>query len=133
LTPPLYDSKQQEEKAYYEGVMHSYASWLIAQQAEGWHVIDVHFAMQRAIDAKRESDPQFTFQPDGVHPNVAGHQIMAAAIILSFAPDFDIVEFGSLTFRTQYAKTHNQLKTNQQLLLEATRHRRPGIPGYSPE
>jgi pimeloyl-ACP methyl ester carboxylesterase len=130
LTPPTYDSKRQEEKAYYEGVMHSYANWLIAQQEKGWRVIDVHYAMQRALDTKRESDPDFTFQPDAVHPNDAGHRAMAAAIISSFDPNFDIAQFDAPTYRSQYAKTHSALKANHRNLLESTRHRRPGVPGY---
>lgn len=130
VTPPVFDAKQRPEQAYYEGVMHSYASWLIAQQEQGWHVIDVHFAMQRALDARRESDPHFTWQPDAVHPNSAGHQVMAAALIRSFAPDFDSSEFNSPAYRTQYDFTHSELKASQRKLLESTRHRRPGIPGY---
>lgn len=132
-TPPMFDAKQRPEQAFYEGVMHQYASWLIAQQEQGWHVIDVRFAMQTLLDAQRESDPDFTFQPDAVHPNAAGHQVIAAALVRSFAPDFDIAEFDSPAYRAHYAITHSKLKATQRKLFEATRHRRAGIPGYVAE
>ncbi|QDU58924.1 GDSL-type esterase/lipase family protein [Aeoliella mucimassa] len=134
FTPPVYDAHQQAEQLEYEGVMHCYASWLIAQHHEqGWHVIDLHFAMQRQLDANRASDPQFTWQSDSVHPNDAGHRAMAAAVIHGFAPEFDPAELDSPTYRAQFAETHETLKTIQQSKLEATGHRRPNIPGYRPE
>jgi hypothetical protein len=58
---------------------------------------------------------------------------MAAEIVRSFAPDFDVAEFDTPAYRAQYAKTHSQLKANQRKLLETTRHRRPGVPGYTAE
>lgn len=133
VTPPIYDSKPRHEKEYYEGVMHSYASWLMAQQSKGWYVIDVHFAMQSALDEKRDSEPIFTFQPDGVHPNSEGHRVIAAALVRAFDPKFDMAEFDSPPYRRQFAETHRELRANQVRLLESTHHRRPGIPGYSPK
>lgn len=133
VTPPVFDAHKRPQQASYEGVMHAYANWIIAQQKQGWQVIDLHFAMQRALDAHRESEADFTWQGDGVHPNAAGHQVMAAALVRAFDADFDSAEFGSDAFREQYAKTHSELKATQKKLLEATKHRRPGIPGYQVE
>ncbi|MEY4924439.1 MAG: hypothetical protein RL598_958, partial [Verrucomicrobiota bacterium] len=39
-----------------------------------------HQAMRAALTAARVLDPAFTFSPDGVHPNEAGHLLMARTL-----------------------------------------------------
>jgi lysophospholipase L1-like esterase len=80
LTPPVYvDVKGQSPT--YPAVLDRYAEWLIQQRAYGWEVIDVHAAMARALADRRQVDPKFTFAKDGVHPDDAGHWVMARAIL----------------------------------------------------
>lgn len=80
LTPPVYvDVKGQSPT--YPAVLDRYAEWLVQQRSAGWEVIDVHTAMARALAARRQSEPAFTFSRDGVHPDEAGHWVMARAVL----------------------------------------------------
>lgn len=82
ITPPFYDDKRAPKGFSYNEVLDRYSDWLLAQRKEGWQVIDLHTAMARAVAERRASDPNFTFQPDGVHPNDAGHWFVAQQILL---------------------------------------------------
>ncbi len=45
-------------------------SW---RNERGWMVVDLHFPMVAELEAQRKVDPNFTFQPDAVHPNEQGN------------------------------------------------------------
>ena len=64
-----------------------YSEWLVAQREEGWTVIDLHTVMKKELAEKQKEDAEFTFQPDAVHPNPAGHQFIAAELIKWFGGD----------------------------------------------
>ena len=95
LTPPVFDPQPIATKvlparrdhypapfAGYNGVLDIYAKWLSDQSKEaGWVVWDLHGEMNRALAVARASDPTFTFARDGVHPNAAGHLVMAGPIL----------------------------------------------------
>lgn len=87
MTPPFYDDLRSPRKFSYNEVLDRYSDWLVSQRKEGWTVIDLHGPMTKAIHDKRVADPQFTMQPDGVHPNDAGHWFVAQNLIRVMGDD----------------------------------------------
>ena len=88
LTPPMYDEAR-GKKIGYADVLDAYSDWLLSQgKKEKWEVIDVHYPMQRVVDAHRRLDQRlgiesyFTLANDGIHPGEAGHWIMAKSILM---------------------------------------------------
>lgn len=81
MTPPFYDDLRSPKNFSYNAVLDRYSEWLISQRQAGWNVIDLHAPMTKAIQAARANDPKFTMQPDGVHPNEAGHWFVAQTLI----------------------------------------------------
>jgi len=96
LTPPIFDARSVRDKTVpagapafgyghffeaYDAVLAEFAAAEIALQASDLKVIDVHRAMADALAAARTADSSATFSPDGVHPNDAGHLVIARAIL----------------------------------------------------
>ena len=94
LTPPIFDPLPSSvpllpaglaayPRAYqgYNEVLDAYSAWLLEQRAHGWEVLDLHGLMNRTLAERRQSDPKFTFSPDCVHPNAAGHRLMAQPLL----------------------------------------------------
>ncbi|MBP6963354.1 MAG: SGNH/GDSL hydrolase family protein [Armatimonadetes bacterium] len=48
---------------------------------EGVPVIDLFHPLRAALAVGQRTDPSFTLIPDGVHPNEAGHRVMADTIL----------------------------------------------------
>jgi lysophospholipase L1-like esterase len=84
VTPPYYDDKRAPKPFSYNAVLDRYSDWLLGQRKQGWQVIDLHGPMTREVERRRKTDPEFTFQPDGVHPNDAGHWFIAQQLIRFF-------------------------------------------------
>lgn len=82
LTPPFYDDQRAGSSWSYNGVLDQYSRWLVSQRERGWLVLDLHQRMTEEVRRRREADPGFTFQPDGVHPDEAGHWFIASQLIL---------------------------------------------------
>jgi lysophospholipase L1-like esterase len=80
-TPALYVDVKGTSPGY-AAVLDRYSDWLLAQRADGWDVADIHGAMTREFVARRKTDPLFTFARDGVHPDEAGHWVMARALLV---------------------------------------------------
>lgn len=82
ITPPFYDDLRSPKSGFsYNDVLDRYSEWLVKQRDAGWTVIDLHSAMTAAVKKQRETDPKFTLQSDGVHPNADGHWVMAQQLI----------------------------------------------------
>jgi len=81
ITPPHYDDQRANKQFSYNAVLDRYSQWLLQQRKQGWAVADLHGPMTRAVARQRQCDPEFTFQPDAVHPNAAGHWFMARQLI----------------------------------------------------
>ena len=80
ITPPIYQGK--EGKAYSD-VIEVYSQWLVNQHhSSGWKVIDVHHPMKQELKIRQLENPDFVFAKDGIHPNTAGHFLMAKTILL---------------------------------------------------
>ena len=88
LTPPIYGGPPGQQgpagDVDYNAVLAAYSDWLVSKRADGWQVIDIHTAMQQALEARRQTDPGFSFAPDCVHPNDSGHREIARAVIAGF-------------------------------------------------
>lgn len=81
VTPPVFDDIK-GGKPGYGAVLDTYSRWLLDQRSNGWQVVDVHFPMKRHLEEQRAQNPDYNFSGDGVHPNDAGHWLMAQAILL---------------------------------------------------
>lgn len=82
VTPPMYDAKYAADHvAEYNDVLGKYSEWLLSKRADGWEVADLHGPMTAEFNRRRAADPAFTFTPDGVHPDDAGHWFMAQQLI----------------------------------------------------
>ncbi|MGE0608753.1 MAG: SGNH/GDSL hydrolase family protein [Pirellulales bacterium] len=87
VTPPFYDDQRAPKEFSYNEVLDRYSHWLLEQRKAGWRVIDLHSAMSAEVRTRRQSDAKFTFQPDGVHPNEAGHWFVAQQLIRAFGDE----------------------------------------------
>ena len=144
LTPPAFHplaartpSGAEEETTLggYNLVLDRYASWLLEQRARGWTVIDIHGPMNAFIDDQRKTEPDFVFAKDGVHPNAAGHAVMAEALIGGLAPaelDWWRKEQAREFFQTTSAKSFSDaIRQRGRILTDAwladIGHTRPGM------
>jgi lysophospholipase L1-like esterase len=84
MTPPVYDDSRAKHEFSYNEVLDRYSAWLVEQRQAGWLVIDLHEPMTRALAERNKADSQFTFQPDAVHPNAAGHWFIAQQLCKAF-------------------------------------------------
>ncbi len=84
VTPPSYDDQRKKGPFSYNAVLDHYADWLLARRTDGWLVVDLHGPMTAELARRRQADPDFTFQPDAVHPNDEGHWFMARQLIRWF-------------------------------------------------
>lgn len=144
LTPPVFDpvpiagrvlpaglDAYPKPYAGYNEVLSAYAGWLLDQRAQGWEVLDVHHAMSTALAESRRGDPGFTFAKDGVHPNAAGHLVMARPLLQRWGLK---VTADGVPAHPGGPAIFDLIKQKQLLLRDAwlteTRHLRPGVkPG----
>ena len=87
ITPPFFDDQRAKKSFSYNAVLDRYAEWLLAQRKEGWLVVDLHGPMTTEVTRRRQTAPDFTFQPDAVHPNAEGHWFMARQLIRWFGDE----------------------------------------------
>jgi lysophospholipase L1-like esterase len=133
LTPPVYDKRPDKPgpagNADYDAVLAAYSDWLLARRADGWVVIDVHGPMKAALEARRKTDAAFTFTPDCIHPNDAGHWAICRAVLSGLGADTAATDDD---LPTKLAPFMPEVTTRMQLLRDAYReaagHARPGTP-----
>ncbi|MDZ4288855.1 MAG: SGNH/GDSL hydrolase family protein [Prosthecobacter sp.] len=146
LTPPVFDPLPIQAKLLpagldkypkpFEGyglVLDHYSDWLLSMKPKGWQVLDVHGAMTAALAEQRRDNAQFTFAKDGVHPNAAGHLVMARPLLAAWGlqvttdgkPDhvngpiiFDLIQRKQVLLRDAW--------------LTETGHKRPGVAAGLP-
>jgi lysophospholipase L1-like esterase/pimeloyl-ACP methyl ester carboxylesterase len=145
LTPPVFDPLPIKSRtlpagleAYpgpfegYNTVLDAYSDWLLAQaKKENWTVLDLHGPMNAALAEARQTDPGFTFAKDGIHPNDAGHLVMARPLLREW--DLPVAADGTPDHPNGPA-IYALIKQKQTLLRDAwltqTGHKRPGVkPG----
>jgi lysophospholipase L1-like esterase len=152
LTPPVFDPLPIRQRVTpadktdahhpfegYDSVLAAYADWLLGQREKAhWQVIDIHGPMSRALADHRKSDPIFTFARDGIHPDDAGHRLIAQAVLRAISPPFDpaVQDFGdpadpSSRFARVYALVHQRNRILADAWLTDIGHKRPmpaGLP-----
>lgn len=137
ITPPAFDHAHGQNAApdYNDAVLGAYARWLLEKREEGWTVIDLHGPMTQIIAATRKQDPHFTFQPDGIHPNDAGHWFIARQLIGFFGGEADAeadTPEAMLKTKSVPPKVLSQTQARMGMLRDAwlshTGHQRPGLP-----
>jgi len=120
LTPAVYDSH--DDKPSYDDVLARYSAWLVAQRSKGWQVIDVHSWMKTRIAELRRNNPKFTFSRDHIHPDKAGHRVMAQPLL---------AYFGGTEAAADNAELRKLVEKRMRLLRDAwlteTGHQRPGV------
>ena len=139
LTPPSFDpvpikgktaprGAKGFEKPFelYNETLTRYAEWLLAQRARGWRVIDVHGPMDQALAERRATNPEFRFAADGVHPDAAGHWIIARSILEGLGQPAD-----NFTRDGRYADLLELIHQRGRILTDAwlkeIGHRRPDM------
>ena len=140
VTPPDYDELKGKQIGY-AAVLDKYANWLLGQKVTAsWEVVDIHYPMQKYVQAHRQIDAQFktdgfALAPDGVHPGETGHWIMAREILkyLGFKQVATAPSIAESLKHIPEAEKYLKLVTERQNLmrdawLTATQHKRPGLP-----
>jgi len=136
LTPAVFDPTPPEPRSTsYDAVLASYSAWLLEQRKAGWEVIDLHGPMGAAADERRKQDPAFTFSKDHIHPNEAGHAVMADALLAGLKPEkLDAFQklLASEWMTSPEGKSYTgEIRQRGRILLDAwlgeTGHLRPGM------
>ncbi|MBL8855775.1 MAG: SGNH/GDSL hydrolase family protein [Planctomycetaceae bacterium] len=139
LTPAMFDAQPIADRLLpdgletypqpyknYDDVLEHYAQWLLTKRMDHWNVVDVHGAMKTAVLERRKTEPNFTFAADGVHPNEAGHEVIAQALADHWGLDLNTEPVqASDDIRALVAKKQENMK---HAWLTRTKHLRPGIP-----
>ncbi|MEZ6049386.1 MAG: SGNH/GDSL hydrolase family protein [Planctomycetaceae bacterium] len=134
ITPPYHDDQVANKEFSYNGVLDAYSEWLLSLRAEGVRVIDLHSAMTAAVERERETNPQFTFQKDAVHPDLAGHWAIARPIIGWFGDDDSATASSVEEMLKRVRKPgdviqmqHQQMAVLRDAYLTTAGHTRPGV------
>jgi lysophospholipase L1-like esterase len=132
LTPPVFDERK---GAAYANVLNIYSNWLISNRyTKDWYVADLHGPMKKYLEDRRRIDPDFKYATDGVHPDKAGHWIMAKAV-LAYLGLNELVKADSAweaVSTTNNGEKILQLIEERQAIMKdawltATGHTRPGM------
>lgn len=136
LTPPVYDGRPGQRHPAgdvdYDAVLGTYSDWLLSRRADGWLVIDVHGPMRKWLDERRVGDPAFTFQPDAVHPDEAGHWAICRAVLLGLDDDRTAAEAEPVSLRPFLPDCVERMRILRQAYVGAAGHLRPGIEAGLP-
>lgn len=122
LTPPVRDDGPGKPQSTADQALERYCRWLLDQRTNGWQVIDLHGPMRTELDRRRIDTPDFRFARDGVHPDGAGHRLMARAIIAAWGGPPDFTPSDAMRPLVQ-----QQLNILRDAWLRETRHTRPGL------
>jgi lysophospholipase L1-like esterase len=133
VTPPTFDEIKGGHPGYGSTLDH-YATWMLAQRAVGWEVVDLHGPMNHFLAERRKTEPAFFLAGDGVHPNEMGQWIIAREILLHWgAKDLAAVE-NAQAMLSIHPNGRALLKLIQQrqrwmkdAWLTSTGHQRPGM------
>lgn len=129
VTPPIYDH-QGRSGFDYDEVLTAYTKWLVAQRALGWQVVDLHSAMRAEVDALKAEDAAFTVQKDHIHPDAAGHWMIAQSLI-SFFGDREAAALPgpeSLLGSERLEAITERMQHYQKAIHAETKPMRPGVP-----
>lgn len=122
VTPPSFDDARSRKDFSYNAVLDRYSEWLVGQREEGWTVIDLHSTMSAALKQRKQQDPDFTFQPDSVHPNAEGHAFMAGELMRWFGASKEDAPSDSLV-----KVVDERMRLLRSSYLFTAGHKRPGV------
>jgi lysophospholipase L1-like esterase len=139
LTPPTFDNVPIAGKTaprgargfdkpfeHYNDTLGRYSEWLLDQRAKGWVVFDVHGPMDEELAERRAGNPDFRYAGDGVHPNAAGHWIIARSLLGGLNQPTD-----NFTADARYTDLIRLVRERGRILTDAwltdTGHQRPGL------
>ncbi len=95
LTPEPFDSLPVKSKlavnapdfayfapyAGYDSVMTDYTNWELTLHDLGVLIVDIHTPINRYLEQRRGLNPDFSFGADGIHPDKAGHLLIAQTLL----------------------------------------------------
>lgn len=91
MTPTVYDGTRKTPWSHtdkYNDVLDRYSAAAKALAArENLRVIDLHAATTEALARAKGAEADYTFAPDGVHPNEDGQLVMATAILKAWGAE----------------------------------------------
>ena len=99
----------------YDEVLAEYSHWLNTLEETVLKVIDWHTAINQAIIEKRKTNPTFSYTKDGIHPNEAGHLLMAQLFLKGLklnAANTHLADYNLIKKDTFFQQTH-QVRTNR--------------------
>ncbi len=129
VTPPIFDNKGKAAFDY-DTVLSAYSAWMVKQREQGWNVVDLHTEMRNKVDQAKASDPKFTVQKDGVHPDSAGHWMMAQSLIAYFGDpeSAKLKSADELLDSARLGTISQRMKIYQKAIHAETKPLRPGVP-----
>lgn len=109
----------------YDNVLAKYAAWELTLRNEVEMVIDLHTPVNQYLTQQRQSNPDFTMSPDGVHVNVEGHAVLAKSILKAWKIEPSNIEDEQLE-----KLIHQRQMLLHNAWLSHVGHLRPGVqPG----
>ena len=111
----------------YDDVLKRYAEWIMQHPQLAEMVIDLHTPLAKAAAAGRDEDPKFTFSPDGIHPNQAGHRLMGETILRAWG-----IESSTAVPDELLALVRKRTALLHDAWLSEVGHKRPGVKAGLP-
>lgn len=129
MTPPIFDNKGKAGFDY-DTVLTAYSAWMVKQREQGWNVVDLHSEMRAKVDQVKVGQPGYTVQKDGVHPDSAGHWMMAQSLITYFGDpeSAKLKSADELLDSARLAAISQRMKIYQKAIHAETKPLRPGVP-----
>ncbi len=135
VTPASFDDIRGKKGFSYNAVLDAYSDWLMERKKDGWAVIDIHHPMTTELQKRRMLNPEFTFQPDAVHPNDEGHWFMSRILMkelgLDGAANWESPEamMGEIKIEPVLLKlVDDRMKVLRDAYVATAGHLRPGVP-----
>ncbi len=129
MTPPIFDNHGKPGFDY-DTVLSAYSAWMVKQRENGWHVVDLHSDMRKKVDHAKASDPKFTVQKDTIHPDAAGHWMMAQPLIAFFGDttSAQLASANDLLDAARLVAVKQRMQFYQKAVHAETKPLRPGVP-----
>jgi lysophospholipase L1-like esterase len=131
ITAPLYDGDHPATAPQgYDAVLDAQAAWLATQ--EGWQVIDIRTDLRAAIAAEKQTDPDFVYARDKIHPGEKGHDFIAASVVRQIWPLWHLPGKPALADGKALSILETRAVILKHAWLRKTGLTRPGVPDGLP-
>ena len=99
----------------YDDVLAEFARWELTLSAAEAQVVDLHAPMNERLAQWRQTVAGFSFAKDGIHPNTAGHLLMAQIILRGLgAPGADAADLEQELARVQADPVYALIKKRRE-------------------